>query len=147
MKELPMCLALCVHVYVWGEQKKQISSCLIIYSYSKRGAFLQQKYTHTHTHIHIYVTIYIYCIIYENIYLYTYIYYIWASLVAQMVKNLPAMQETWVQSLGREDSSEKGRATHSSITAWRTPWIAETSRLESAGSQSDTSERHIHYIY
>ena len=45
-----------------------------------------------------------------------------ASLVAQMVKNLPAMQETWVQPLGWEDSLEKGQATHSSILAWRIPW-------------------------
>ena len=45
-----------------------------------------------------------------------------ASLVAQMVKNLPAMQETWVRSLGWEDSMEKGKATHSSILAERIPW-------------------------
>ena len=45
----------------------------------------------------------------------------WASLVAQLVKNLPAMQETWVQSLHWEDPLEKGRATHSSILAWRIP--------------------------
>ena len=45
----------------------------------------------------------------------------WASLIAQLVKNLPAMQETWVQSLGWEDPLEKGKATHSSILAWRTP--------------------------
>ena len=44
------------------------------------------------------------------------------SLVAQLVKNLPAMQETWVQSLGWEDPLEEGKATHSSILAWRTPW-------------------------
>ena len=43
-------------------------------------------------------------------------------LVAQMVKNLPAVQETWVQSLGRKDPLEKGMATHSSILAWRIPW-------------------------
>ena len=48
--------------------------------------------------------------------------YSWASLVAQLVKNLPAMWETWVQSLGWEDSLEKGKATHSSILAWRIPW-------------------------
>ena len=42
--------------------------------------------------------------------------------MVQVVKNLPAMQETWVQSLGREDLLEKGRATHSSIPAWRIPW-------------------------
>ena len=47
---------------------------------------------------------------------------LWASLVAQMVKNLPAMQETWVRSLGWEDPLEKGMATHSSILAWRNPW-------------------------
>ena len=47
--------------------------------------------------------------------------YSWFSLVAQLVKNLPAMQEIWVQSLGREDPLEKGMATHSSILAWRIP--------------------------
>ena len=50
---------------------------------------------------------------------------IWASLVAQMVKNLPARQETRVQSLGWEDSVEKGMATYSSILAWRIPWTEE----------------------
>ena len=49
-------------------------------------------------------------------------YTCWASLVAQVVKNLPTMWETWVQSLGWEDPLEKGRATHSSILAWRIPW-------------------------
>ena len=48
--------------------------------------------------------------------------YSWVSLVAQQVKNLPAMQETWVQSLHWEDPLEKGKATHSSILAWRSPW-------------------------
>ena len=47
---------------------------------------------------------------------------LWASLVAQLVKNMPALQETWVRSLGREDSLEKGKATHSCILAWRIPW-------------------------
>ena len=47
--------------------------------------------------------------------------YSWASLVAQLVKNLPAMRETWVRSLGWEDTLEKGKATHSSIPAWRIP--------------------------
>ena len=49
-----------------------------------------------------------------------------ASLVVQSVKNLPAMQETQVQSLGLEDPPEKGMATHSSILAWRTPWTEES---------------------
>ena len=57
------------------------------------------------------------------------------SLVAQTVKNLPALQETQVQSLGREDLLEKGMATHSSILAWRIPWTEETGRLQSMGSQ------------
>ena len=48
--------------------------------------------------------------------------YSWASLVAQLVKNPPAMRETWVQSLGWEDPLEKGKATQSSILAWRSPW-------------------------
>ena len=59
----------------------------------------------------------------------------WASLMAQMVKNLPAMQETWVQSLGWEDPLEKGMATHSSILAWRIPWTEEPGALQSVGSQ------------
>ena len=48
--------------------------------------------------------------------------YSWASLVAQLVKNLPAMWETWVRSLGWEDPLEKGKATHFSLLAWRIPW-------------------------
>ena len=48
--------------------------------------------------------------------------YSWASLGAQLVKNPPAMQETWVRSLGWEDPLEKGKATHSSILAWKIPW-------------------------
>ena len=48
--------------------------------------------------------------------------YSWASRVAQLVKNPPAMQETWVRFLGWEDPLEKGTATHSSILAWRIPW-------------------------
>ena len=55
--------------------------------------------------------------------------------MAQMVKNLPAVQETWVQSLGQEDPLEKGMATHSSILAWRIPWTKETGGLQSMGSQ------------
>ena len=52
-----------------------------------------------------------------------------------MVKNLLAMQETWVQSLGREDPLEKGVAIHSSILAWRIPWTEEPGGLQSLGSQ------------
>ena len=68
-------------------------------------------YTHTHTHTHI------------------------ASLVAQTVKNLSAMQEVQVQSLGQKDLLEKGMANHSSILAWRIPWTEEPGRLQSMGLQ------------
>ena len=56
--------------------------------------------------------------------------YSWASLVAQLAKNPPAMWKTWVRSLGWEDSLEKGKATHSSILAWKIPWT-----VQSMGSQ------------
>ena len=55
----------------------------------------------------------------------------WASLVTQMVKNLPAMQKTWVRSLGQENTLEKGMATYSSILAWRIPWTEEPGSLQS----------------
>ena len=58
-----------------------------------------------------------------------------ASLVAQMVKSLSAVQETWVRSLCREDPLEKEMATHSSILAWGIPWTEEPSWLQSMGSQ------------
>ena len=58
-----------------------------------------------------------------------------ASLVAQTVKNLPAMQETWIRSLGQEDPLEKGTATHSSLLVWEIPWMEEPGGLQSKGSQ------------
>ena len=65
---------------------------------------------------------------------------VWAPLVAQSVKKLPAVQETQVQSLDQEDPLEKEMATDSSILAWRTPWTEEPGRLQSVGSQeSDTT--------
>ena len=62
-------------------------------------------------------------------------YHIWVSLVAQMVKNLPAMWETWVRSLVREDPLEKGTATHSNILAWRILWTEEPGGLQFMGLQ------------
>ena len=63
-----------------------------------------------------------------------------ASLIAQLVKNLPAVQETWVQFLSWEDPLEKEMATHSSILTWRIPWTEEPGRLQSMRSQeSDTT--------
>ena len=62
-------------------------------------------------------------------------------MVTQMVKNLPAMQETWVQSLGQEDPLEKGMVTHSSILAYRISWTEKPGGLQSMGSQRvDTAE-------
>ena len=60
------------------------------------------------------------------------------SLMAQTVKNLPAMQDTWVQSLGQEDPLEKGMANHSSTLAWRIPWTEEPGGLQCMRSQSQT---------
>ena len=64
---------------------------------------------------------------------------LWASLVAQMVKNLPAMQETSVWSLSQEDSLEKEIATHSSTLAWEIPWTEEPGGLQSIGLQMSWS--------
>ena len=61
------------------------------------------------------------------------------TLVAQLVKNLPMMQETWVQSLGQEDPLEKEMATHSSILAWEISWTEEPGRLQSMGSQGSNT--------
>ena len=68
------------------------------------------------------------------------------SLVAQRLKRLPPMRETWVRSLGQEDPLEKEMATHSSILAWRIPWTEEPGRLQSTGWQRvDMIERlHLH---
>ena len=57
------------------------------------------------------------------------------SLIAQLVKNLPAMQETWVRFLGQEDALEKEMATHSNILAWEFPWTEDPGGLQSVGSQ------------
>ena len=59
----------------------------------------------------------------------------WTSLVAQTVKRLPTMRETWVQSLGREDLLEKEMSTHSSILAWKIPWMEEPGGLQFMGLQ------------
>ena len=110
-------------------------------------------YTHTHTHIHMYIPTYIH--IYTHIYthvcvcIYTHTLNHFTvqpkltqhykstilHLVAQMVKNLPAMQETPVWSLGWENPLEKGMATYFSILAWRIPWTEEPGGLHSTESQ------------
>ena len=84
--------------------------------WSQSWTQLSDSHTHTDTHTHTHVVV-------------------WASLVAQTIKNLPAMQETWVQPLGQEDLLEKAMATHSSILAWRIPWT-DPGRLHSMASQT-----------
>ena len=63
------------------------------------------------------------------------------SLMAQSVKNLPVVQETWVRSLGQEDPLEKEMATHSSILAWRIAWTEETGWLQNMGLQELNTDR------
>ena len=86
-------------------------------------------------YIYIYVCVCVCVCVYTNI---------WASLLAQMVKNLPAMWETQVQSLDWEDPLEKGMATHSGILAWRIPRTEEPSR---DCKEYDTTEQLSKYIY
>ena len=88
-----------------------------------------QMHTHIHTHTHTHTYSFS-----DSFPLQVTIRY-WASLVAQVVKNPPAMQETWVQPLGWEDSLEKEMATLSSILAWEIPWTAEPGRPQSMWSQ------------
>ena len=74
--------------------------------------------------------------------------YYWASLVAQTVRNLSAMQETWVWSLGRERSPGEGKATHSSILAWRIPWTRGAWRATVHGvAELDTTEQLTLSVY
>ena len=72
--------------------------------------------------------------------------YSWVSLVAQLVKNLPAMWETWVRSLVWEDPLEKAKATHSSILAWRIPWTVQSMGLQSQISVNTYLEGSLHCL-
>ena len=68
---------------------------------------------------------------------------LWAPLLTLTIKNLPAIQETWIQFLGGEDSLEKGMVTHSSILAWRILWTEEPNRLQSMGLQESNMTEHL----
>ena len=70
-----------------------------------------------------------------------------AFLVAQMVKHLPAMQESWVQSKDWEDTLEKEMATHSGTLAWRIPWTEDPGRLQSTGLQRSGTTEHFHFHF
>ena len=71
----------------------------------------------------------------------------WASLMAQMVENPPAMQETWVRSMCQEDLLEEEMASHSSVLAWRIPWTEEPGRLQSMGLQRVGPKRATNAIW
>ena len=73
-------------------------------------------------------------------------YTLWDSPVAQMVKRLPAMRETWVLSLDREDPLEKELATHSSILAWKIPWMKEPAGYSSWVTKSQTRLSHFTFF-
>ena len=89
-----------------------------------------------------------YYLILLKILLCIYVVLLWTSLVAQPIRNLPAMQETRVQSLNWEDLLEKEMATHSSILAWKIPWMEEPSSLQSMGSQRVGHDRDFtHMLY
>ena len=94
-----------------GEKRvSMVKECYIIHYTVCVCVYIYVHYTTLHTHTHT-----IQCI--------------WASLVAQMAKNLPAIWETWVQSLGQEDPLEKEMTAHSNILLWEIPWTEEPGRL------------------
>ena len=73
--------------------------------------------------------------------------YSWASLMAQTVKNTPALQETWVPSLGWEDPLEQGKATHSSVLTWKIPWTEEPARLHTIHGIAEGGTRLSHFHF
>ena len=103
-----------------GSSLSLISASQICLSWLSAMDFIPQRLYDMHTSINI---------------IYIYILYTMNFPGAHTAKNLLAMQETWVQSLGWEDPLEKGMATHSSILAWRIPWTEEPGGLQSMGSQ------------
>ena len=91
-------------------------------------------YCNAHSHTHMHMCMYIYM-------------GMWASLVAQLVKNLPAMRQTWVRSLGWEDPLEKGKANHSSILAWRIPWTVWSPKESDMTEQLSLSCVYVCIVY
>ena len=94
-----------------------------------------------------FLVLYFVLLVYVSVFMLMLYCFNWVSLVAQMVKNPPAMQKTWVQSLSWEDPLEKGMATHFSILAWRIPKIEEPGGLQSMGLQRirhDWVTKHAH---
>ena len=119
--------------YSWFTMSWQFRLCSKVYNFSKviqqqawRPCGHKESDRAEQLNWYIHTCIYIYMYIHTYVYIHTDIYR-GASLVAQLVKNLPAVQETWVWSLGREDPLKEGMATHSSILAWRLPGTEEYS--------------------
>ena len=124
-----------------------------IFPYDENSCFILNNFHVWHKQLIIFIMLYITSLV--LIYLITESLYLWqpsskfpspTSWVAQKVKNLPVMQETWVWSLGWKDLLEKRMATHSSILAWRIPWTEKPGRLYSSWSrkESDMTEQLIH---
>ena len=122
--------------------RERVCVCVYIHIYTYTLHNIHTYITHiyiynTHIHAHICTHIYIYNlhirIKHTHTYTHTHIH-IWASMVTQMVKNLPAVQETWVRSLNQEDILEPSMATHSSI-AGKIPWTEKPGGLQFRGSQ------------
>ena len=121
--------------FPWEGKKKRECTCTHIYVHTC---------THTHTHL---LGIYNSFRFIKRPMEWRLCIHLWASLVAQRLKRLPAMRETWVRSLGREDPLEKEMATHSSTRAWRIPWRRSlVGYSPRGGKELDTTEQlHFHF--
>ena len=146
-----------VHIYLfiiyifYSSKKHLLSTKNIIYIYTIYTLCMYVcVYIYTHTYIHIYLHTHIYIHIY--IYTHTHTHYIYvytkASLVAQKVKNLPAMQVIWVWSLGWEDPLENGMATdsHSSSRARRIPWLKSMKLHRTGHDWVTNTHTHTHVL-
>ena len=130
-----VCEYLCAHGYIWVYTWARTGMCVCIHMYLSVSVYM---------HICACARVWIYVWICEGtwacVHTYERVCVSFRSLVAQWVKNLPAMQETWVQSPGHEDPLEKELASHSTLLAWRIPWTEEPGGLQSMESQdSDTT--------
>ena len=116
----------------WGYASEESAEKMWWNIFDAQGIRLMEP----HIHAYYYIVYYNYLQLHSYMWLIMHKYIIqWSSLVAQTVKNLPAMQEAQVWSLGRENPLEKGMATHYTILAWKIPWTEEPGGLQSMGLQ------------
>ena len=113
------CILLCVYHYSIVQNSLTAGKMSLCFTYSSVTSLLPQNLWQPLIFLFVYIVL----------------PFLGLSLVAQLVKNPPAIRDTWLPSLGWEDPLEKGKATHSSILAWRIPWIEEPGGLQSKGSQ------------